>query len=559
MSCEIIKQGGTDSFFGGRMRLVCLAVVVGMLLAGCQSGPKKVVYSLPDEVEQAASPVSEGDGRDEADSPEQESAVEAGVEAVYMANIDAGRFDPAFVESRLQLYRQKVDKWQRLGTKMRAYGLGYEQEEQWRQCTTLLEELYNGYAAVAEQQGPALEVMRKDIAFAESDCRQMFAVQAARIPELLADYRQEAAGQVAAIIDYYAADRQYHQVVAAYENAVRFLGEEPHDLRLKEIYGRALLHTGQLEKAAMVFSQVLTTSGPYEKWPLRLEAAELLIASGQYEKARAEYLHLADILNYWEEIDKTVTGKLALLFDADKHAGELALYSKVLKAFLSFDGTSMPLALEEGFRALEQAHPGTVHADAAARLFQQAEETVRQNAGHSLATAEQLARAKEFKRALDLLKELKDGRLPADSMTQVEMAISAINASREHHIQLEKEKKIRDLADQWQEGLNLIDMELYDDAITVFMGLLGTEYDARAAAEIEKASLQAARALRKKAAAIFVRARNSSDPTVRKALLNESRDLLEMILARYPQVEIAEKVVVNLQVIDEQLMALEGN
>ncbi|PLX51052.1 MAG: hypothetical protein C0613_01665 [Desulfobulbaceae bacterium] len=541
------------------MRLLCLAVVIGMLLTGCQSAPKKVVYSAPDEVEQTASPVLADDGSPEGDSSEAEGAAADEAEAVFMANIDAGRFDPAFVESRLQLYRQKVAKWQSLGTKMRAYGLGYEQEEQWRQCTALLEELYNGYAAVAEQQGAAPEVMRKDIAFAESDCRQMFAVQASRIPELLADYRQEAAGQVAAIIDYYAADRQYSQVVAAYENAVRFLGEEPQDLRLKEIYGRALLHTGQLEKAAMVFSQVLTTSGPYEKWPLRLEAAELLIAAGQYEKARAEYLHLADILNYWEEIDKTVTGKLALLFDADRHVRELALYSKVLKAFLSFDGSSMPLALEEGFRELEQAYPGTVHTDAAARLFRQAQETVRQNAGDTLATAEQLARAKEFKRALDLLKELKDGRLPADSMTQVEMAISAINASREHHIQLEKEKKIRDLADQWQEGLNLIDMELYDDAITVFMGLLGTEYDARAAAEIEQASLQAARALRKKAAAIFVRARNTNDPTARKALLNESRDLLETILARYPQVEIAEKVVVNLQVIDEQLMALEGN
>jgi hypothetical protein len=40
-------------------------------------------------------------------------------------------------------------------------------------------------------------------------------------------------------------------------------------------------------------------------------------------------------------------------------------------------------------------------------------------------------------------------------------------------------------------------------------------------------------------------------------LLKESRGLLQSILRRYPQVEIADKVAVNLQVIDEQLLTLE--
>lgn len=536
------------------MGLICV-FAAGLLLTGCAAGGKKVVQPISGGDEVAAVPLDQQQqdmGKDDS------LPTEGGMAPVFLANIDSGRFDPLFVKSRLRLYDDKAGKWQELEDKMRTFGLSSEQEEQWRQCSELLSELVKGYGSVLEGLGDPLAVTRKDISFAESDCDKMYAVHTALIPELLAKFQQEAAGQTEAIIDYYAERKEYHQVVAAYENAVDFSGKAPADLRLQEIYGRALLHIGRLEKAALVFSQVLTESGPYEKWPLRLEVAELLIASGQYEKARAEYLHLAEILNSWEEINKAVTDKLALLFAADDHARELALYSQALQSYLSFDGKGVPNDFESAVRELQGKYPGGIHTIAAEVLYQQAEEQIRQNTAVLLTSVEQLADSKEFKQALDLLGGMKQSRLPADCMSQVDRAISSVNAARAHHVQQEKEKRIEELADQWQEGLNLVDMELYDDSITVFMGLLGTDYDDKAAAEIEKASLQAAKSLRKKAAAIFIKARRATDPAVRKGLLKESRDLLQAILTRYPQVEIADKVAVNLQVIDEQLLALEG-
>ncbi len=555
MSLNTTTHSGSGSSFGGKMGLLAFVVIIGLLLAGCQAGAKKVVQSIP-----------AGDGGPVVSAPEkmqqgmgdEDALVGADDKGpVFLANIDSGRFDPLFVQSRVKLYADKAEKWQVLEDKMRTFGLSSEQVQQWLQCTGLVADLVSGYEAVLDGQGDPLAVTRKDISFAESDCDQMFAVHAALIPELLAKFQQEANAQAEAIIDYYADRKEFHQVVLAYENAVEFSGKAPADLRLQEIYGRALLHTGRLEKAALVFSQVLTQSGPYEKWPLRLEVAELLIASGQYEKARAEYLHLAEILHSWEEINKSVTDKLALLFAADDHARELALYSQALHAFLSFDGDGIPNAFDSAVRELQNKYPGGIHTMAAEVLYQQAEEKIRQNTAIHLAKVEKLTDAKEFKKALDILSGMKQSRLPADSMSQVDEAISAVNAARQHHVQLEKEKRKQDLADQWQEALNLVDMELYDDSITVFIELLGTEYDSKAAVEIEKASLQAAKSLRKKAASIFIKARRATDPAARKALLKESRDLLQSILARYPQVEIADKVEVNLQVIDEQLLTLE--
>ncbi|MEN8257420.1 MAG: hypothetical protein ABFS09_06110 [Thermodesulfobacteriota bacterium] len=482
---------------------------------------------------------------------------EAGDDDVFLARVDSGQFDPQFVKSRLKLYADKEGNWQILEEKMRSFGLSPEQEEQWQQCSGLLADLVSGYGVALDGQGDPLAVTRKDISYAESNCEEMFAVHTARIPELLTKFQQEAAEQAETVIDYYAERKEYHKVVTAYENVVQFSGKECSDLRLREIYGRALLHTGRLEKAAFVFSQVLDESGPYEKWPLRLEVGELLIAAGQYEKARAEYLHLAEILSSWEEINKSVTDKLALLFAADDHARELALYSQALKSFLSFEGNSIPNIFQSAVRELQSKYPGGIHTTAAEVLYQQAEEQVRQQTAVNLADIEKFVDDKEFKQALGLLNSMRQSHLPADYVLQVEEMALVVNDARGQHVALKKEKHKQDMADQWQEGLNLLDMQLYDESITVFMELLGTEYDRKASVEIEKASLQAAKSLRKKAANIFVKARRATDPATRKVLLKDSRILLQTILARYPQVEIAEKVTGNLQVIDEQLLALE--
>lgn len=556
MSLDKKRNSNSGLFIEGKLSLLFFVVVASLLLAGCQAGGKKMVQSTPvgDEEVSGVAATMTPDSTDQEDVlPEEESAG-----PVFLADIDSGGFDPLFVESRAMLYRTKADNWQVLTEKMQSFGISQKQEEQWQKCTGLLAELVGGYGTVLDGQGDPLAVIRKDISYAESACDEMFAVHTALIPELLAKFQQEAAGQAAAIVDYYAEKKDYHQVVAAYENAAEFSGEAPADLRLKEIYGRALLHIGRLEKAALVFFQVLVESGPYERWPLRLEAAELLIASGQYEKARAEYLHLAEILNSWEDINKSVTDQLALLFAADDHARELALYSQALQAYLSFAGDGIPNIFESAVRELQNTYPGGIHTSAAGRLYRQAEEKVRQNTALTLVQVEQFADAKEFKQALDILAGMKQLRLPADCMSQVDGMISAIRSARDHHIQLEKEKRVQVLADQWQEALNLVDMELYDDSITVFMELLGTDYDSKASVEIEKASLQAAKALRSKAAAVFVKARRATDPATRKALLKESRGILQSIMTRYPQVEIADKVVVNLQVIDEQLLELDG-
>ena len=96
-------------------------------------------------------------------------------------------------------------------------------------------------------------------------------------------------------------------------------------------------------------------------------------------------------------------------------------------------------------------------------------------------------------------------------------------------------------------------MQLYDDAMAIFVGLLGTSYDSKAAEEIDKIATIAAFSMRKKAAGLFVKAKRTANSTAKLALLHESRALLEQILSKYPQVSMADKVRANLDSINKQI------
>jgi hypothetical protein len=168
-----------------------------------------------------------------------------------------------------------------------------------------------------------------------------------------------------------------------------------------------------------------------------------------------------------------------------------------------------------------------------------------------------VADARQFQHALDDLQEMKQARLPDEALVRIDEMIVVVTEARATYIQQEKEKRIQARADKWHEGLNLLDMQMYDESIAIFSGLLGTEYDSRAVQKINKASELAAVALRKEAAGLFMRARRAQSDQRRLAFLHQSRKLLQEILDKYPQVELVEKVAVNLAVIDEQLEKLE--
>ncbi len=487
---------------------------------------------------------------------EKPEAVFKDLDPVSAVDLEADGFDAVFVEQRYQLYKDKELKWATLARETASLGVGFEQPEQFSACSKLVHFLSGGYQLLQSGTEEGYFVTsRSDIRFLSEDCDTVFGVQAIYLPTMLGVFKGETVERRREIVYYYHEKQDAQRVVLAVENlqeisAAHLNGD------LNRIYGHALIKMGRLDDAARVLTLVVQGLDPREQWPLRLEIAELLIASGEYEEARNQYLAIAEVLSSWEETHRVVTDQLALLYATDDHTTEIALYTQCLHAYLSFDGHSIPIEFEQSLQHLQSKYADGIHADAALLLYQKAEAQTRNDVGQRLLHVQDLADEKQFHQALDELKDMKQARIPADALTRIDEMEAVVNKDLAAYIQLEKEKRIQALADRWQEGLNLLDMQMYDESIIVFVELLGTDYDRRAGVEIDKASVLAAVALRKEAANLFVRARRTQDYNGRITLLTQSRRLLQDILDKYPQVDLVEKVAVNLSVIDEQLQEM---
>ena len=103
----------------------------------------------------------------------------------------------------------------------------------------------------------------------------------------------------------------------------------------------------------------------------------------------------------------------------------------------------------------------------------------------------------------------------------------------------------------------LADQSDYDGAIAIFTELLDSGYQSKAEVKIEELSLQAAKADRRKAAELFIRFTKTSDIEGKKRLLIESRNILKDILVKYPEVDIAKKVLGNIDRVEREMNELD--
>lgn len=462
----------------------------------------------------------------------------------------AWELDLRFLAERARSYRGIGARWQKIGDEYDS--LARPLGPKWLECRADVLFLHQGYQALeAGESRDFFALLRRDIGFFAAGCPEILVQSAARLPLFIEDLQLQLSEQARDIVNFYQESGQVTQVLAALKNYEQIRGETISDPALLKIYGHVLLQQGHLQKALEKLIQAVDLDK--SDYQLRLEVAQLLLAAGDYGGARKQYLHLADFFHSWEDYSKIVTDHLALLFATGEHGPELEMYRQVLAGYLSFQGGELPEGLAGIVTTLQAKYPGSVHTTEAVRVFGLLEDRVRQKTALRLVEIEKMADAKEFAKAITALKLLRASRLPNDAMQQVVKTQESMIAAQKKYIAQLKIQHEQDLEDSWQEGLNVRDMQLYDDAIAIFTGLLGTKYDAKAATEIDKIANIAAFSLRKKAATLFVKAKRTTNPKARLRLLYKSQDLLEQILSKYPQVKIAEKVEVNLQSIKKQI------
>ncbi|MEN8141078.1 MAG: hypothetical protein ABFR97_07650 [Thermodesulfobacteriota bacterium] len=462
-----------------------------------------------------------------------------------------------FLELRLGHYDRLRGKWQELGDKFAAQGLPLSRE--WQTCRLEVERLAQGYHNLSMGSGAEadfLSLVKRDVSFRERGCPGFYERQVALLPPTTVDGSQDQlTRQAGDNIRSFAKSGHLDDLIAACENYEQVSGGEMTDPELLLIHGHALLQKGLFQEAVAVLDRAVAVDPTNNQ--LRLEVPQLFIAAGDYFVAQERYLELADHFQECADYSRTVSEQLALLFASGEHRRELGMYRQVLATYLVAPGDEIPAETSRQVAALQQDFGGTIYASEARRLYVLLVDKVRQQTALTLVEVEMLVGQNQYAKANQALAELRSRNLPEDVMAQVvkthEALFTAQGERQKPGLQSEQ-----DVEDAWQEGVNLRDMRLYDKAIAVFEGLLGTSYSARAAAEIDAIADLAAFDLRKKAARLFGKAKRTSDPSRRLELFKQSRVLLEEIMAKYPQAKIVPKVRRNLASIDKQIAETQG-
>ncbi len=246
-----------------------------------------------------------------------------------------------------------------------------------------------------------------------------------------------------------------------------------------------------------------------------------------------------------------------MLKQSDTGSPELHAYSDLLKNYLGF------IPEKDGYKIVWQAdkflssYPYAAVSANVDSIKTKAKDKADTWFNDQLAKADQLAKGKKFREAMDLLENIPKDIIDKGQQDELKRKHDDLVLADAVAKETDKLAKSQELQRQWNNGMLLIKSEKFDQAIALFTGMLDTDYAAKAKEKIAQVSLMAAKADRRKAADLFIRFTKTSDLESKKKLLVESRKVLKQILVKYPDVEIADKVRDNIQKVEQEMNALD--
>ena len=562
-----------------------IIICITMLIAGCNARQVRVnsppqadpnyVPPTPIVEESISSPQVSDDSMmaKSAPQPMPDPVVSEGI--ANPAAMQAASLSIDHVNDRIYEYGRKLDRWKELDEQSVVMNLTQEQTEQMVRCFRDLQKVLNSYGRLRDDMlqrnvisssqlytpADVMELQKQDISFLDSHCGRMLATtdkKAAGWQE-----RQEGAdlSQIEALIERYSSNKEYSEVVQVWRKIPAYQVERV-DLKTKILFGNALMYLDQQEKAAEIYQQIVDEMSASKEQPtdllsLRKVLADLYTASGdylaaekQYDQISADYLAIGKI-EEWSKL------QLSILERSSQGSPELTEFSSLLRQFLGFlperDGYKIVWKADEFLQSYPYS-PVSSNVDIIKEAaLSQADEWFN---GY-FERVDGLAEEQKYQDAMELLQTIPteiigDEKVKAVSAKTDELVLAEAVARETLKIE-----RMQELQRTWNEGMKLAETKEYDASIELFTGLLGTEYSSKAQTKIEELSLQAARDDRRRAAELFIRFTKTSDPESRKRLLVESRKILKGILTKYPEVEISQKVVGNIQRVEKEMNLLD--
>lgn len=481
-----------------------------------------------------------------------------------------------YVNDRIFEYGRKLERWKQLDEQSVVMNLSEEQTETMVRCFRDLQKVLNSYGRLHDDllqrniiaksemfsTEEVLELQRMDIAFLDSECAAMLGGgkedKSAGWQE-----RQEDAdlNQIETLIERYSNSKEYDEVVQVWLKIPSYQVERV-DLKTKILYGNALMYLDQQEKASDIYQQIVDEMSVSEEQPtdllsLRKVLADLYTASGNYLAAESQYDQISsDYLNIGR-IEEWSKLQLSILERSSKGSPELTEFSRLLRQYLGF------LPERDGYEIVWQADkflqnypysPVTSNVDI---IKEDALKRADNWFNSFFSRVDAFAEEKKFQDAMELLQTIPEDIIGQDKIQEVKVKTDELVLAEAVERETVKIEKMQELQRRWNEGMTMADSGDFDGAITVFTELLETEYASKAEVRIEELSLQAAKADRKKAAELFIRFTKTADLESRKRLLVESRKILKNILVKYPEVEIAQRVLGNIDRVEKEMNELD--
>ncbi|MFW2367452.1 MAG: tetratricopeptide repeat protein [Desulforhopalus sp.] len=481
----------------------------------------------------------------------------------------------AYVNDRIFEYGRKLERWKELDSQSVTMELSEDDTVQMVRCFRRLQNVLNGYSGLRTQMLQAqkvttakqisneeiFELQKSDVAFLENYCGRLLADSEDQ--SVGWDQREEGAdlAQLETLIDRYSANREYEEVIQVWSQVPEYQIGRIH-LRTKILYGNALMYLHQEEKAAEIYQQVVDQMSDSDQQAtdlvsLRRVLADLYTASGNYKAAEREYKKISNDYENIGRLEEWSKYQLSILGKSMEGSPELGEFSSMLRNYLGF------IPEQDGYKVVWQAekfladYPYSPVASNVDFIKYAAQQDADKWFNRFMGDVDRLGAEKQFVEALELLETLPKDIINADKQLIIEDKNEALLLAEAVDRETNRMALIQGLQDQWNNGLLLAKAGRYDEAIDLFTNLLDTEYSVKAEIKIEELALEAAKADRRQAANLFIRFTKTTDIESRKKLLIESRRLLKNILVKYPEVEIAPKVLGNIDRVEQEMIAID--
>ncbi len=482
-----------------------------------------------------------------------------------------------FINDRIFEYGRKLDRWKELDAQSVTMQLGEEEATQMVRCFRRLQGVMNGYSdlrsAILQSQKVVtskditnkdiFDLQKNDLIFTESACGRLLA----ETDEQSTGWEKREKGadlaQLETLIDRNAKNNENEEIVRVWGQIPEFqLGRV--GLRTKILYGNALMHLHQEEKASEIYLQVVKQMSDSDEQAtdlvsLRKLLADLYTASGNYREATIQYNKISDDYVNIGRLEEWSKLQLSILDRSMEGSPELLEYSTMLRNFLGF------IPEQDGYKIVWEAekflndYPYSPVSSNVDIIKEEAQKKADGWLNGFMAEVDAFAAEKKFAEALELLVVIPTDIISPEQQLDVKAKKDELLLAEAVDRETNKMEKIQELQRKWNNGLLLARDGKYDEAIVTFTHLLDTEYAIKAEDKISEMALEAAKADRREAANLFIRFTKTTDIESKKKLLIESRKLLKDILVKYPEVEIAAKVAGNIERVEQEMNALDPN